>query len=539
MPRLTLHEFLQNIVLVSNGGRLPGGVEALGNFVNLVAWVCEDFPRDMQTEAIALDGNLTFCMANTLFDHNNDTFKAAFHHQTDGLLPDKFLHPQLRKFRWDTIKTINSATVYEKCVRGIETQSLNPSLDDLFLVRATRVFEFLQFETRELRTVCGSGNSWTNITRIPFVPALYPNLNGTLRNSTIRNNVPPSRVIALSDGIDPKYVGICWSQKRFFVNAPSNSVLQSLPGQGCPTPQAVVSHLAFLAQKRHKISADEIPSFLSSAKACYKYLQESGEGFTIPEHKEVWYNADDDEWAPSKEIFENSWVSTRDLCLNLDYDSGPLRCVRETLQSFRGLLRVSGVRTIQRIGQPPSELLVQSDTPYPTTLISEFQRFRKSGLYIDLHILIDNRELGVHKVVLCAASEYFQTMFGSSMLMAEQIESRIDWRNSEMCLETVERILDYIYTGVLAEFPPDEPSRTVDILLELMRAADCYLLPKLKHAVEIMLWDEKYLRPETAKYILECARECGANDLRDLAEEFCNANADIIEREEFISMRNQ
>lgn len=526
MPRLEHHEFLADIVLVRGGNRLPGGVEGLKNYLKIVEWINKDFPEAMQTEPVALDRNLTFRLANTLFDHENYIFKAAFYDENEILLPNKFLHPELRGFRWHTMKTINSA-IYRQCARAIEEQSRNPSTDGVFLVRAIKVFEFLRFETPEVQAVCGNGHHWTKIKHIQFVPALFPEQDGTMLNKEMRRNVPDSRVISLSDGIDPRDVKICWSQKCFFLDAPSNYVLQSLPNQGRPKPQDVVSHLVFLAQERSEISEIDIKSFLSSAKACYKYLQDSDEGFTIPEDKEVWYNSDQ-ETALLKKDFQNSWVSSRDLCLNLEYDSAPLQYVRESLQNFHSLLRTSGVRSIQRIGPPPASL--QSATTYSDTLVSEFQSFHKSGRFVDLHILVDDHKFGVHKMVLCAASEYFQRMFESPMAMVEQTENMIDWRGNGISVETVERMLDYIYTGVLAEFPPDDPSYTVEILLELMNTADAYFLPGLKRAVEVMLWDEQYLRPETARAILECARDCRADELRQLAEQYCKDNADIIAR---------
>jgi len=528
VPRLDLHEFLERFVLVVKGSRLSSGAEGLQNYIKVVEWVNKNFRSSMQTEAIALNGNLTFCMANTLFDHQNEIFQAAFRHNTNETPDRNFLHPRLRNFKWETNRKINSATVYEKCARAIHEQSL-ASPDESFLRRAKMVFEFLRFETLEVRNVCGSGNfTWTKITQIQFVPSVAPRNNHTLRSRTMRRIRPATRVISLSEGIDPKYIETCWSQKCFFLAAPSSTVLQSLPGHGRPSPQDVVSHLVFLAQNRHSLPKDERQGFAISAKECYKYLQESSEKFILPTDEEVWYNTDE-EAVTSQEVFIKSWVSTRDLCLNLPYDSLPLRRVCQSLQNFHGLLRASGVRTIQRIGPPPSHLVAQTATDYSNSLLEKFQHFRLYGLHTDLNILVEDVTLGVHKVVLCATSEYFRKMFESKMV--EQQESTIDWRNSGMCVETVTRILDYMYTGVLAKFPPEDPTHAIGILLEIMRASDCYLLPELKRSVEATLWDEQYLRPETAMYILRCARECKTEELVGLAERFCSANADIVERE--------
>ncbi|KAI5809373.1 hypothetical protein BZA77DRAFT_328756 [Pyronema omphalodes] len=516
---MSIQDFLMQEFSVEQGSQLPA--ELLVQYVQILGEIASNMRSVLP---IALDGTRRFRFVRTLYDHRNNLFEAAFHHIKD----ESFLHPKLRNIGWSTmIEQITSNNVYWTCVRGIQIQAENPKYNDATLVdRARRVFDFIRWDTQALRSICEDGrvHSWLNV---PFVPAMYVDINNTIRNSTMRGKVPPNRLIAPTAGILSEYADICWSQTPFFCEKPAASVLALLPGQGEPTVQMVLSHLKFLSEKRHEINSSEFPSFIENAKACYRYLQALDQKITVSKDHEIWFNTDEEN--PDREVFNKSWVSTKNLCLGLEYDSRNLQYVRSSLQSFFPLLKNCNVRTIRGPVASPPPTRKNGDIPYSSTLLTQFQKFRAEQRFIDVYIIIDGRKLGVHKTVLCAASEYFQTMFGNPM--REETERIIDWNSAGFTAQTAERLIEWIYTGEMPTITPSDPTDEMEQLLELMGAANCYLLQDLKDFVAHSLRSARYIRPET---VLEVKRYAIENDTKGLikeCEEYIAQYWDIIERE--------
>jgi hypothetical protein len=113
---MSLPDFLENHLSVTKGAQVSP--TALDRHVKTLKWLNDEFPDTMGTHAVAVNGNGVFCTADSLYDHHDSTFMAAFHHQ-----PSKFLHPKLRHLSWRTIKAVTSARVYRQCALGIEEQA--------------------------------------------------------------------------------------------------------------------------------------------------------------------------------------------------------------------------------------------------------------------------------------------------------------------------------------------------------------------------------------------------------------------------------
>ncbi len=76
-------------------------------------------------------------------------------------------------------------------------------------------------------------------------------------------------------------------------------------------------------------------------------------------------------------------------------------------------------------------------------MLENLSRFKNECLFTDIYIYVDGVEFPCHKVILCAASNYFKAMFScdlkESRLGKVFIENISPW--------TMKRLLDYIYTG--------------------------------------------------------------------------------------------
>lgn len=80
---------------------------------------------------------------------------------------------------------------------------------------------------------------------------------------------------------------------------------------------------------------------------------------------------------------------------------------------------------------------------FPKELVDNLHRFRNENLFTDISIYVDGVEFPCHKVILCASSTYFRTMFTcdlkESRLGKVYLENMSPW--------TMKRLLDYVYTG--------------------------------------------------------------------------------------------
>ena len=117
------------------------------------------------------------------------------------------------------------------------------------------------------------------------------------------------------------------------------------------------------------------------------------------------------------------------------------------------------------------------DIDYTSQLAATMAEFRKTGQLCDVIISTEGRTFQAHKIVLAASSSFFQSLF--TVDMSERNKQTIKMDNIDP--PTMNRVLDYVYTGALTYPNPDDAR-------ELYLAADYLILPGLKHkAVEIMV----------------------------------------------------
>lgn len=78
-------------------------------------------------------------------------------------------------------------------------------------------------------------------------------------------------------------------------------------------------------------------------------------------------------------------------------------------------------------------------------LVTNFNQYRKDGLYTNLTLKVEGKEYACHKVVLAAVSPYFCAMFNSGM--KESLQSTIELKDLKH--KIFEAFLECAYTGKL------------------------------------------------------------------------------------------
>ena len=114
-----------------------------------------------------------------------------------------------------------------------------------------------------------------------------------------------------------------------------------------------------------------------------------------------------------------------------------------------------------------SKTIIDKTNDSQIDLIDNLFRFKNECLFTDIYIYVDGVEFPCHKVILCAASNYFKAMFScdlkESRLGKVFIENISPW--------TMKRLLDYIYTGKI--------EINYDNVIDIFNAAVMFQLFKL------------------------------------------------------------
>lgn len=76
-------------------------------------------------------------------------------------------------------------------------------------------------------------------------------------------------------------------------------------------------------------------------------------------------------------------------------------------------------------------------------------QFRKTGKYCDFRFVVKGQEFAVHKAVLGAYSDYFDTLFSAKFRESEAKEP-VPFGDEGLCAEVFESFLSYVYTGAFA-----------------------------------------------------------------------------------------
>ncbi|XP_077588649.1 transcriptional regulator Kaiso [Stigmatopora nigra] len=95
---------------------------------------------------------------------------------------------------------------------------------------------------------------------------------------------------------------------------------------------------------------------------------------------------------------------------------------------------------------PSLKLITVMDTHYSATLLKSLNEQRKSGLFCDVTIIVQDKKFRAHKTILSASSNYFQQLF---VVSGQVIE--LDCVRAEI----FEHVLNYIYSSNIVRIRSD------------------------------------------------------------------------------------
>jgi len=162
-----------------------------------------------------------------------------------------------------------------------------------------------------------------------------------------------------------------------------------------------------------------------------------------------------------------------------------------------------------------------TDTKHSTSVLAKVQDFVTKGVLTDVTLVCEGTEVGAHKLLLAAASDYFEAMFTRGM--AETEMDRVEIQGLDPT--ALKTLVNYCYTGVI-----DLQEENVENLL----AAACLLqLPSVIDAC--CSFFRKLLHPSNCIGIKLFADAQSCIQLRDSAQLFTEDNfQEVTRNQEFL-----
>ena len=160
------------------------------------------------------------------------------------------------------------------------------------------------------------------------------------------------------------------------------------------------------------------------------------------------------------------------------------------------------------------------------SMLHTMNSFRKSQVFCDVVLVVENRRLSAHKVVLAASSPVFKASFTSD-LTSEKASDKLEVNLPEFDPDSIEELLNFVYTG--------EIGITEQNAEELLVLADYFDIPNLKElCAEFLIIS---LKPSNCLSIQIFAERYRHELLLEAATDFiCNNLPVIWETEEFLSL---
>jgi sacsin len=232
---------------------------------------------------------------------------------------------------------------------------------------------------------------------------------------------------------------------------------------------------------------------------------------------------------------KSNWIEIDNLVLSSSCDAGCMKAVRQSLMRYEPLLRAVGCKTIT----------------YPTVARPELQQgqstfkslrgLRAAGKMLDVTFRTEGKEIKAHRLVLAAVSEKCAGQWSGRF----PIEDVITFDEEEdpdtfLSYHTLSTMIDFAYEEdidwtVMQASVTDDPETTqekLDMLLELVKGADYWIIPTLASEAEdrIISAARLFININNCVETLERADFVGAKTVALICQEFIQQNEATVDR---------
>ncbi|KFY88994.1 hypothetical protein V498_06566 [Pseudogymnoascus sp. VKM F-4517 (FW-2822)] len=456
---------------------------------------------------IAANRKNTLCRASDLFDHEDQIFTSAFRIDEES----KFLHKDIEGLRYFWMNL---------SLRHRKHSILNPA----------DYLQCLQAMTRRIAVRNTAPDAYLESDCLAVLaPLITP-------SSSVQNFGPNEWISISQEAIFLAQTDFDLDLEYRRVHEPTKEVLSKVSSDGKPSLAMVWRHIENLKEFSQNLEQRYIQSFLADLYSSYAYIQNhhrSGTSQGIG-NAAIWLNLNSAE-GKLKSLAEvhSSWTSIQNLVLSSSCDAGAVKAVRPGLMRFENLLRALGCQTVTY------PTVTRPVLHYGSSVLVSLQKLRAEGKLLDVKFFTEGKYIEAHRVVLAAVSEKCAVQFSGrwpveSVIKCGEEEDPVDY----LSYHTLSTMINYAYKDKV-DWSEMEVSDTddakskatkLDLLLDLLKGADYWLIPALKSQVEnrILDTDREFLNIGNAPMILERAAEAGSKAIEQLCIEFIKVNHSMV-----------
>jgi len=141
---------------------------------------------------------------------------------------------------------------------------------------------------------------------------------------------------------------------------------------------------------------------------------------------------------------------------------------------------------------------------------------KSSSAFTDICLIVEGRRFPCHRVLLCAQSEYFQSMLCGNFSESSSFKSEIEM--PDVAASTFYHVMEHVYSNFIQDLE-------LDTVVDLLRVADLLLMPPLKNLCARQII-KSYLDTTNVVEFLQVAELYNSTRLREYCEDFIEANLD-------------
>ncbi|PVH73775.1 hypothetical protein DL98DRAFT_468851 [Cadophora sp. DSE1049] len=497
----------------------------------------------LRNQKFAVDGNQMLRNVSDLFDHQNQMFLAAFRLEKGT----RFLHADLRRHQALWLKCglqheahgILDPNQYLECLQVMSSRvGKSRTQDPTFNADMQVVLSPLTTTNQRLSRF--TPDNWQSLSQQKVFQS-RTNFNGEseYQRSAMAEVAKGCPLQCLADIISREHIPVCWSQVPFVIHEPTAEAFGKVGRNGKPAMGVVWRHLQFLKARSQRLKPFQIEDFLQGLKKTYQYLQDSLDqslaSFNLADNI-VWLNMS--EWNHHSVLMDDlrsSWQSIDQLVLSSSVDSGPIKAVRPGLMVYEKLLRALGCKSITypTVTQPPA--------PKGYSIAASARQLRQAGKMFDISYQSQGRTIQAHRFVLAAVSDHCASQFGGGWTVDPVVtfDANAD-PDAFLSYRTLEIMIDYAYeepidwkeTEVLDNDSDAEKKSKLDMLLNVCKGADYWLIPSLLSQAEsrLLAAGRMFIDLDNVVEVRDRAVLSGAKHFHKLCEEFIDQNRDAVER---------
>lgn len=450
---------------------------------------------------IVPNGYGALCKAETLYDHEDPMFQAAFRKPPENL--KYFAKGNFRGLRdyWVFIglRTQRSSNVYLPedylaCVRAMKARLDRNPIDNNFNSDVEKVANYLTFDKPCLHN--WQFNVWDEISkaRVFTVQMGFPQ-DGTYRQARVREIAHRSSHCSIQQSGRRSFRRVLWSQLPCLSNPPADYVYSQIPACINPDISIVHKHLLFLAEIHINVLPADIVEFLKDVRACYNVLQNRLDQVSQYEgirQAAILFNLDTTEIdTVTPEQLAASVITADRLCINAVAEPYPFKNTRKFLTPYEKLLKALDVQAVvmREIDLPIEN---EGDETPSDFIAKSYRRLRDQGELLDVDFVAEGKSTPAHKLAMAGVSAYCKAQFSGEwgQLLAHSGSNTI---NLDIKHQSLSRMVDFAYDGTVAWIPlpveatNDQVADRLDEVLDLLQCADMWLVPHLHKTTETYL----------------------------------------------------